>query len=124
MIKKRFVRKSLMFSAYALLLVRAGEYDQNLNVHAESLGEDIHTFEQVDSYETDNYHSIEEFIEKKGCSSDSDSFSIDGELRVITFSAQRFDEKASNPYTPISIGPSSFVASYGIWAILFSINIS
>jgi len=64
MIKKRLVRKSLMYSAYALLLVRAGEYDQNLNVHAESLGEDIHTFEQVDSYETDNYHSIEEFIEK------------------------------------------------------------
>ena len=64
MIKKRFVRKSLMYSAYALLLVRAGEYDQNLNVHAESLGEDIHTFEQKESFETEDYHTVEEFIEK------------------------------------------------------------
>lgn len=52
---------------------------------------------------------IEEFIEKKGCSSDSDSFSIDGELRVITFSAQRFDDKALNPYTPAAYSwPSTF----------------
>lgn len=43
---------------------------------------------------------VEEFIEKSGCSSDTDSFSIDGELKFVSFSAQRFDEHAPNPYTP------------------------
>lgn len=43
---------------------------------------------------------VEEFIEKAGCSSDTDSFSIDGELKFVSFSAQRFDEHAPNPYTP------------------------
>lgn len=43
---------------------------------------------------------IEEFIEKSGCSSDTDSFSVNGELKFISFSAQRFDEYAANPYTP------------------------
>ena len=43
---------------------------------------------------------IEEFIEKAGCSSDSDCFSIEGELKFASFSAQRFDEHAPNPYTP------------------------
>lgn len=43
---------------------------------------------------------IEEFLEKKGHSSDTDSFSVDGELKFVSFSAQRFDECAGNPYTP------------------------
>ena len=43
---------------------------------------------------------VEEFIEKEGCSSDTDCFSVDGELKFVSFSAQRFDEKAANPYTP------------------------
>ncbi len=52
---------------------------------------------------------IEEFIEKKGCSSDSDSFALNGELKMVTFSAQRFDEQAINPYTPAAYSwPSTF----------------
>lgn len=43
---------------------------------------------------------VEEFIEKQGCSSDTDSFSVDGELKFVSFSAQRFDENAANPYAP------------------------
>ena len=43
---------------------------------------------------------IEDFIEKKGYSSDTDSFSVNGELKFVSFSSQRFDEKAENPYTP------------------------
>lgn len=43
---------------------------------------------------------IEEFIEQEGCSSDSDCFSVNGELKFVTFSAQRFDKHAPNPYTP------------------------
>lgn len=52
---------------------------------------------------------IEDFIEKKGCSSDSDSFSIDGELVATTFSSQRFDLNAENPYAPMAYSwPSTF----------------
>lgn len=52
---------------------------------------------------------VEEFIEKQGCSSDTDSFSYNGELKMVTFSAQRFDENAPNPYTPAAYSwPSTF----------------
>ena len=52
---------------------------------------------------------VEEFIEKRGCSSDTDSFVYNGELKMITFSAQRFDENAINPYTPAAYSwPSTF----------------
>ena len=52
---------------------------------------------------------VEEFIEKQGCSSDTDCFSVDGELKFVSFSAQRFDEHAINPYTPAAYSwPSTF----------------
>mgnify|MGYP003291818013 CR=1 FL=1 len=43
---------------------------------------------------------VEQFLEKVGCSSDSDSFSVEGKLAFVSFSAQRFDNDAPNPYTP------------------------
>ena len=43
---------------------------------------------------------IEQFLEKKGCSSDSDCFVQDGEFKYISFSAQRFDENAAGAYVP------------------------
>lgn len=52
---------------------------------------------------------IEEFIDKKGCSSDTDSMSVDGKLVFTSFCAQRFDAKATNPYTPAAYSwPSTF----------------
>ena len=52
---------------------------------------------------------VEEFIEKEGCSSDTDSMSIDGKLVFRSFCAQRFDINASNPYTPAAYSwPSTF----------------
>ncbi len=52
---------------------------------------------------------IEEFIEKSGCSSDCDSFSVDGQMVLTTFNAQRFDDEAANPYTPSAYSwPSTF----------------
>lgn len=52
---------------------------------------------------------VEEFIEKAGCSSDTDSFLLDGELKFVSFNAQRFDENAVNPYTPAAYSwPSTF----------------
>ena len=52
---------------------------------------------------------IEEFLEKKGCSSDTDSYALEGKLKFVSFSAQRFDAKATNPYTPAAYSwPSTF----------------
>ncbi len=52
---------------------------------------------------------IEEFIEKEGCSSDCDCFSVDGHLVAAYFNAQRFDDDAPNPYTPSAYTwPSTF----------------
>ena len=52
---------------------------------------------------------VEDFIEKQGCSSDSDCFSVDGQLKFVSFSAQRFDTNAPNPYTPSAYSwPSTF----------------
>lgn len=52
---------------------------------------------------------IEEFLEKKGCSSDTDSYSYDGKLKFVSFNAQRFDANAVNPYTPAAYSwPSTF----------------
>lgn len=52
---------------------------------------------------------VEDFIEKQGCSSDTDCFSVNGELKFVSFNAQRFDVNASNPYTPAAYSwPSTF----------------
>ena len=52
---------------------------------------------------------VEEFIDKLGCSSDTDSMSVDGKLVFTSFCAQRFDAEASNPYTPAAYSwPSTF----------------
>ena len=54
---------------------------------------------------------VEEFIEKLGCSSDTDSMSIDGKLVFRSFCAQRFDLNAANPYAPAAYSwPSTFTA--------------
>lgn len=52
------------------------------------------------SFSHSNEFIIEDFLEKKGHSSDTDSFSVDGKLKFVSFSAQRFDENCENPYTP------------------------
>ena len=54
---------------------------------------------------------IEDFIEKAGCSSDTDSMSVDGKLVFTSFCAQRFDLNASNPFTPAAYSwPSTFTS--------------
>ena len=51
---------------------------------------------------------IEDFLEKAGFSSDTDSFSVDGDLVFCTFNNQYFDEEAENEYTPAAYSwPSS-----------------
>lgn len=56
---------------------------------------------------------IEDFITQKGYSSDTDSFSVDGELKFVSFNSQRFDRDAKNPYTPAAYSwPSSMTAEH------------
>lgn len=52
------------------------------------------------SFSRSDQFIIEDYLQKVGHSSDTDSFSVDGKLQFVSFSAQRFDEKAGNPYTP------------------------
>ena len=60
------------------------------------------------SYSHSDEFIIEDFITQKGYSSDTDSFSIDGELKFVSFNCQRFDKDAKNPYTPAAYSwPSS-----------------
>lgn len=52
---------------------------------------------------------VEEFIEKRGCSSDTDSMSVDGKLAFTSFCSQYFDVNAQNPYVPAAYcWPSTF----------------
>lgn len=52
---------------------------------------------------------VEDFLEKKGHSSDTDCFSVNGELKFVSFSAQRFDPNCENPYTPAAYSwPATF----------------
>ena len=43
---------------------------------------------------------IEDYIEPAGFPSDTECFSVDGELRFVSFNNQYFDRRADNPYTP------------------------
>ncbi len=43
---------------------------------------------------------LEDFIEPVGFPSDTECFTVKGELRFVSFNNQYFDRKADNPYTP------------------------
>lgn len=59
---------------------------------------------------------VEEFIDKQGCSSDTDSMSVDGRLVFTSFCAQRFDLSATNPYTPAAYSwPSTFTKEQEVY---------
>lgn len=59
---------------------------------------------------------IEDFIEKQGCSSDTDSFSVDGKLKFVSFNSQHFDLMAANPYTPAAYTwPSTYTKEQEVY---------
>lgn len=65
--------------------------------------------EQAFSHSIKGKVIVEEFLDKKECSSDTDSYSEDGKLKFVSFCAQRFDDGAANPYTPAAYSwPSTF----------------
>ena len=52
---------------------------------------------------------VEEFLEKQGCSSDTDCYSEEGILEFVDFNSQHFDANATNPFTPAAFSwPSTF----------------
>ena len=52
---------------------------------------------------------VEQYLDKVGCSSDTDSFLQDGKWRFMSYNAQRFDADAANPYAPSAYTwPSTF----------------
>lgn len=54
---------------------------------------------------------VEQFIQQRGYSSDTDCFVIDGRLAYCSFDEQHFDRAAENPYTPAAYAwPSSMPA--------------
>jgi len=66
----------------------------------EKPGELRKSIEYALSFSHSNEFIIEDFLKKVGHSSDCDSFSVNGELKFVSFSGQRFDENCQNPYTP------------------------
>lgn len=60
-------------------------------------------------YSISKHLIVEEFIEKRGCSSDTDSYAQNGQLKFVSYSSQHFDVNAVNPYTPAAYSwPSTF----------------
>ena len=71
------------------------------------------TFNQALEYAFESSHQhkviVEQYIEQFGCSSDSDCFSENGVLKIVSYSAQRFDRNAKNPFTPAAFTwPSTY----------------
>lgn len=63
------------------------------------------------SYSRSNEFIIEDYITQKGYSSDTDSFSINGKLKFVSFNSQRFDNNAKNPYTPAAYSWPSTIST-------------
>lgn len=67
--------------------------------------------EYAKSFSKTKMFIMEEFIEKDGYSSDTDSFSVNGKLIFCSFNNQYFDNEAENPYTPAAYSwPSTMPA--------------
>lgn len=64
------------------------------------------------SYSKNKEFIIEDFLDKKGCSSDCDAFVVDGEVKSIFFSAQRFDINAPNEYVPSAYTWPDTISNY------------
>lgn len=78
----------------------------------DSIGDLQAAFEYAKKFSIKGRVIVEEFIEKRGCSSDCDSFLLDGQMVLTSFNAQHFDAEAANPYTPSAYSwPSTFSAS-------------
>lgn len=88
----------------------AGSKGVNRVDEPEKLGEAI---KYALSFSRRSEFIVEDFITQHGFSSDTDSFSVDGELKFVSFNSQGFDSKADNPYTPAMYSwPSSMTRKH------------
>jgi biotin carboxylase len=56
---------------------------------------------------------IEDYLQQSGYSSDTDCFSVNGELKFVSFNCQRFDSKSKYPYVPAAYSwPSSMTQEH------------
>lgn len=95
--------------AYPLIVKPTDSAGSKGCTRVDNEGELMVAVEYAFKYTISGHIIIEEFLEKKGCSSDSDSYTLDGKLQFVSFSAQRFDVNATNPYIPASYSwPSTF----------------
>lgn len=68
-----------------------------------------HAISQAIHFSFEKCCIVEEFIDSYGGTSDSDSFSENGEMKIISFSSQLFDKTSPNPYVPSAFSfPTSF----------------
>lgn len=65
------------------------------------------------SFSRDGRCIVEQFLEKRGDSSDADGFLMKGRFECVSFTSQLFDPKAPNPYTPAAY---SMPASIPDWS--------
>ena len=69
--------------------------------------EKVEDLEEAINTAIDNAHNgafiIEDFITFDGYHSSADPFTIDGDLKFVSYSDQLFDKEAANPYTPAFI---------------------
>ena len=96
------------------VIVKPTDSAGSKGVHKAEKPEDLRgAIEYALSFSRGKEFIIEDFIEQKGFSSDTDSFSVDGELKFISFNSQRFDAGADNPYTPAAYSwPSSMTEEH------------
>lgn len=65
------------------------------------------------SFSRGKEYIIEDYIAQHGFSSDTDSFSVNGKLKFVSFNCQHFDINAENPYTPAAYSwPSSMTQEH------------
>ena len=70
-----------------------------------------HALSHAFSNSQSNRIIVEEYIKQKGCSSDSDCFSVNGTLKFVSFSSQRFDNTSAGPFVPAAFSwPSTMSA--------------
>ena len=88
---------------------RFAEQAESLWTHSSGLSSGASLYDRFPFIGEAENRIIEDFIEKQGCSSDTDCFSENGTLKFVSFCAQRFDLHAANPYTPAAYSwPSTF----------------
>lgn len=95
--------------AYPLIVKPIDSAGSKGCTRVDSENELMAAIEYAFKYTISGHIIIEEFLEKKGYSSDTDSYTKDGKFQFVSFSAQCFDANATNPYTPAAyFWPSTF----------------